>query len=530
MPRVLLNRLLVSIAVCAALRSYSGEASPSVADPAAAFWTAYVEETGNYDFGIESIRNELARVKKAKHPPECEVQVAELVEDCIARIRDFEKLAAAEFSKSFSVDELRHLRTIFEIAAASESSEIDMGAVSSAKQSELQAAIDSKVVSKLSELAPELSAAINAYSVPLADYVEGGFRERVFEILEPYEPRQAYHGPLRPSESSTVLRFFAPPLPVTQAYLERDGELAETLILDSADPTRRIGDRLTALITHSDGESQTQWIAHIEIVDTKGKKRERASSAKPETVYSETGNAFRFDSGFDALRIDLVGPFGATDHLEDGFTPPVQSERILVRSDLLSLGLDKSTALSLRVLQHVRETEEFEYRPFRLSGRPFSKQAIAKYHDQKGGFSYTEVEERASAASQVAYNEFFQIAARTPSLRAILTKVAKISPLRFAFAGSFTVVQRHVPWRIELRPDLEISGADTVYSDARIISLGKQELVYLRTLLTQPKPPLQTTAGIFGFVAASPANPAERVVMRVLGGQRGPLLQASKEE
>lgn len=260
------------------------------------------------------------------------------------------------------------------------------------------------------------------------------------------------------------------------------------------------------------------------------REQKRAKSAKPKTRYTETGNAFRFDSDSDALRIDLVGPFGSTDHLKEDFAPEVQSTRVLARSDFLNLGLDQSTALNLRKVQHTRETQEFAYRLFSIGSRPFSEEAIAKYHSQQSSFAYTEAEERAAAACSVAYDEFFQIAARTPALRAILMKVAKFSVMRTMLTGRFNNALTFVLPRIERYNDLGISGADNVYSEAMIISLNKQPLIYMRVLLTQPKLPLQNTAGIYGFVAASPTKPTERVVMRILGGQRGRLPEAPGNE
>lgn len=265
-------------------------------------------------------------------------------------------------------------------------------------------------------------------------------------------------------------------------------------------------------------------------MNTTEKEQQRARKKKPEIRYSETGNSFSFDSSVDALQVDLVGPFESTTSLTGEFTPQTQTERILVRSDLLGLGLDQATALSLRAWEYKMENKEFEKKWFRSSSRPYSEDVITAYHKQRGSFAYTEAEERATAASFVAYNEFFEIAAKTPALRKIFLEVANVSPMRLILGGNFNTLQRMVPWKTEIHSDLEISGADSVYSTAMKIKLGQQELVYMRTLVTQPKPPLQTTAGIYGFVAASPTDPRKRVVMRILSGERGPAQQASPNE
>lgn len=252
------------VALACACCCVSSAETPSVAapDPAAAFWAAYVKTTGNYDFHIQSIRNELTQVQEAKRPAECEAQVAALVEDCIGRIRDFEAYAVSQLSRHFDSAELQKLQTIYENAVLVDKTlELSVESLSEEALAEVQSALDSKVLEKFNEIRPELYDLIKEEVEPLLKYRNHDYRNRLFEILESYDPRKAYYGPLQPCENSKVLRFLAPPLPATAAYLEREGTLAKTLVLDSTDPNRRTGDRLTALLTHSDGESLSQWIA-----------------------------------------------------------------------------------------------------------------------------------------------------------------------------------------------------------------------------------------------------------------------------
>lgn len=509
---------------------------PETAEEAAAqFWDEYVAVRGVYDFRLDAVRAEANPEVLEGLPSEATTEVRELVEECVAKVEAFEEQVAVLLSRSYSLEELVLLRDLMGtkfgqdyVFEANDWDDYLTGDFEDTKYKLklVQKAIDSGLAKKFVESRTSFFRAINAISDPVIEYRDHFFPNAVFEAKEPYDSDLILSAPLEHPKPESLLRLFVQPMDCVEAYLQRERLIGHQIDLTAPKDGKRIGDQVVALVSFGKGKLDTQWIVKIDSVEKTEPERARSSNSVSKTRYTSFGSSYEFQTEVEAFRVQMMGPFTFKDNNDPRFEPKVSEFRILLKGEYLELGLDEAAAFIERFSGFVQSRSISGRALVSSSGKPFDEDRIAKTQQTLQEMNATSGEERAYAGSFLAYWEFFQVVVRTPQLRSILFKVAKLSPLTYFKYKKHGVSISYPSSFFENLGHVEALGELPVYSFPIRFSIDSKEVLLTRLIVTEPFPPLRNVAGIYGFVAVSPSDPTKRVVMRVLSTVRGVVSQS----
>jgi hypothetical protein len=295
-----------------------------------------------------------------------------------------------------------------------------------------------------------------------------------------------------PFETPAVL----PPLPSLVAFASGHhcalGRFASSVSGQGA----RDGDAVTFLVSLSDERSERQWLVDLEVADLNESER----TTKPPPDYSVTPSAggpeIRFSNAHRlALEIRTTGPFTAD--LSDP-TPPTARARTLLSPDLLGLGLDQSCRLIAEITA-------------RNGPNPNLKPALSPE------------ENRTMAGMLPALAAFFDTTQRTPGVREILWDIL-VKP------SLWSIVRRKgrvdtgldisdIPARLDPAPWRTITATE-VYRMPLTVKLNDRPALVSALIVTAPRPPLLTCAGIIGIEAEPPDRPGKHLSIRIVASRR----------
>lgn len=345
----------------------------------------------------------------------------------------------------------------------------------------------------------------------LASGLAKDFDRRLAELTEKYGPGAFFQEPVQGQDPERV-GFLVPPFPSTEAYMKDRGIESGTFELGKPGGPSRLGDFVWALVTYADGSPKQQWLVRWERVANT--KEETLRQPTRRTKYTTFGGEYHFESGPQAVEIEVVGPFSNNRNRSSAES---SKERILLRRDFLDLGFNRVAEFQIRMEQMVDRPQT----KWRLgsSGRPFGEERLQDSALMKEFYGVTEAEDRAFSGYTLAVGEFYSIGMKTPVLKKLLVKVLRFSDL-IAMARS-----QPVSYLLELNhreePGLAFSGNDSVYSLPLTLLLDKKPTLKFRFFAVEPTPPLNVVAGLYGAIIASPDDDRKRIVVRLLQGQLG---------
>jgi hypothetical protein len=303
--------------------------------------------------------------------------------------------------------------------------------------------------------------------------------------------------PARAQPLTTVLT--VPPAPTEPAPLlaaaAATAQAPLTLVTIAGAGNARVGDEVTASVVLRDGARTRHWLVHLRIAEPTSKEI-AAHPPQTRTMTATSGRVYSFATGGGlAVDIQTLGP------AEAGQTrpPAVKRARAFVSPDLLAIGLDQSCRAMLQL-------------------------AADHKTDAPGAQKLSESDERAVLGFFPALMTFFQTVEKSPGLRDILWDLIE-KPSVWSFVkrrgidlglqlGDNSVAIAALPaWQGPALPQYRMSFE---------LKINDVPAVECSLFVTQPIPPLLTTAGIIGIVAQPPGKPEKQLEIRLVGSRRGP--------
>ena len=198
-----------------------------------------------------------------------------------------------------------------------------------------------------------------------------------------------------------------------------------------------------------------------------------------------------------ALDIQTTGPFSSS---HPGNAPATKPARTMISPDLLGLGLDQSCRASIKWFRNSTGVAPKEKPP-----------------------APSPEEQRALVGFFPALMAFFEAVEKTPGLRDILWDIVEKpsvwSILRRGGRVDTGIDFKETPSLIEARAEKPATAGD-VFRMPLKLALNDQPALRCALIVTAPRPPLLTCAGIIGIDADPPEGSAKHLTIRLVASRR----------
>jgi hypothetical protein len=329
----------------------------------------------------------------------------------------------------------------------------------------------------------------------------------------------------------TLPRFAYPePLP---ALLAAAGREKLNILAREWPPERRkaaAGDELTFLVSLRDGKELRQWVLAAKTVELT-EQEARMPAPKAYHRYSATGTELKFEGRRTGIEMVLVGPMVPGQGEDSVFKPEVKRRRMLVNADYLELGFDAACAASLAMRVENDKRAPADRFKTKIGDKPFPPEVTKVERALADEVGFTPERERAFFGSMPALLEFFDLIMKTPGLQDILKEVIDVSWWSLMTSGGKTQVrleyiQSYIQKLADLRPDLP------QYAFPLVVRVNNQPAMAVMLIVTQPKAPFGTTAGVVGIHAGRPYDDERQLTVRLIGSRYSgaPLLSAAVDK
>jgi hypothetical protein len=287
------------------------------------------------------------------------------------------------------------------------------------------------------------------------------------------------------------------PLPAVPIWASGHG-VALGQFADPADTTAsRTGDTVTFLVSLRERNDVRQWLVQFQIADPTDAERKR----KPPLdlfIQLNGGEKLWFSNSHRlALDIQTTGPFSSA---HPGDVPATKPARTMISPDLLGLGLDQSCRASIKWFRNF------------TGAAPKEKPPAPSLEEQRVLIGFFP-----------ALMAFFEGVEKTPGLRDILWDIVEKPSV-------WSIVRRggRVDGGFEFKetPTLVDLGSERLGTAAEVfrmplkMALNDQPALRCALIVTAPKPPLLTCAGIIGIEADPPEESAKHLSIRLIASRR----------
>lgn len=270
------------------------------------------------------------------------------------------------------------------------------------------------------------------------------------------------------------------------------------------------GDSVTVLVTLSHKTQQTQWLLHTQIAG------EPQSSNGVMVIYNTFGNKFEFPSHPTAVSLRTAGPFVESARK----TPKIFEERADFSLDkgFLGLGLDNAAAAVARL-----DLGKKRKGSFRSGSVQFPDEEIKNSKAFAAEWNLTKAEERALGGTFPALLSYFKIVQQVDSLESILAEVID-RPSLLSLAANLGISNIEFNWQGARRSRLPASAwgmSDDIpiYEIPMILLLNKHPSLNITMIVTAPRPPLLTSAGILGVLGEKPGKDEPYLTIRIISAR-----------
>jgi len=274
------------------------------------------------------------------------------------------------------------------------------------------------------------------------------------------------------------------------------------------------GDRVTYAIALHDQSGLREWLIDLSEVELSAAHR-AAPPPGTRTVYSAIGGRYPIASAWAEENVRIAGPFYDKDSKPDGTLD--RSTRFLVHENYLSFGLNRTATYLLKIVAASRAGLNCQHLA-NVQYRPFSAEEIEAAQAEAKGVPIGAQEDEAYAKTLPAMLEFFRIAEQTPGLKEIILQVLAKPSLWSVLRGG---------GHLNVNFDLNAVKIAQIAPRGRFIptpifsipfefQLNRQPALECNMVVTEPRAPLTTCAGILQLIAASPKNPGTYLILRLL--------------
>jgi hypothetical protein len=285
--------------------------------------------------------------------------------------------------------------------------------------------------------------------------------------------------------------------------------------------TLRAGDSITALVTLTEkGGKKSQWFLYTQIAgppaDTNGVM----------VIYNSFGNKFEFPSFPTPVTLRTIGPF-----VEQSGKPKVakihdDTASFKLDKGYLSLGLDRAAVAIAR--NSTNKTHGF----FASGTQPFPPEQIKKSKASAIEWNPTPDEERALGGSYPALLSYFDVVQHTEGLESIMMNVID-RPSIWNLAANLGIRSVGFSWkgaRLSSVPPAAwgLSDAIPIHEIPMVLMLNDHPSLDIVMIVTAPRPPLLTSAGILGVLASKPGKTEPSLTIRIISGHLAPENQVAQ--
>jgi hypothetical protein len=230
-------------------------------------------------------------------------------------------------------------------------------------------------------------------------------------------------------------------------------------------------------------------------------------------IRSSSGRHFDFPAPCAALQVRTVGPFGNLSILQNKTDASLQSARILVSQDYLSMGLARLCELETSLKNQEKEDPAIG---LKLVGN-FSKTDIDYTLARMQKAEFTAEDEKLYVYSNMSVLQFSSIAQQTPGVKDILSYISD-RPGILSAGNLFLDWKNCTPVPASSWPDIDAK----VFRIPFVYTLKKTE-VKGTFFVTDPSSPLQTVGGILAITCTSSKATGITLSTRLIGGVQAPI-------
>lgn len=301
--------------------------------------------------------------------------------------------------------------------------------------------------------------------------------------------------------------------------------------IDAPIPNNQLqtGDSVTALIAfYEKGGRQMQWLLHLQVVPPNATEQTN-SPPPPMVIHTTTGAKLEFVPSPAIVNLRTLGPF-----IEPGAKPRApkahdQLERVSLNEGFLALGLDKASAVVLRL----RDSKPAHGKNwFSFAGKPFADTEVQAGRKLAEQLHLTEAEQRALAGAGPALMSYFSIVQRTAELEDILFKILDLPSLwsilkRGGVSANFRMESKRIAPADPADWGLPVNAA--LYYLPLVLELNNQPALNITLAVTSPQSPLLACGGIVGLLAERPGDKERFLTLKIVSAQRAAANHESRD-
>ena len=296
------------------------------------------------------------------------------------------------------------------------------------------------------------------------------------------------------------------PWPVAVAYATTHQISIDGIDGVASSEIGRAGDSITVLTTFRAGSIREQWLTELMIATPSAK--ESADNPPQSMTFKSpaSGRSYQFGTGAKlAIDIRTVGPF-----VEGRDSLVVEKRgRVYIGPELLGIGLDKSCRTSVKQMEEQGSVAQTD-RSSSVKPKPIIS---------------SESEEKETYGAVYSLVEFLRVVIASPELFDILWRVAD-KP------SAWSIIKHGGSVGI----GIDTNGNPTVVDPANwalpefahyrfpiVIGLNEKPALRCTLVVTSPRPPLLTCAGIVGISAEPAENSNKRLEICIIAAHRSSL-------
>ena len=276
------------------------------------------------------------------------------------------------------------------------------------------------------------------------------------------------------------------------------------------------GDQVVVLLALEKGGTIEQWLVRVE-TDDLTKKEQTMKPWPDDVVHTSTGLHLHYPNSPTALRVELTGPFSAGTTRQTG--APAQA-RSLVSREYLDLGIAQFCRSALQIVPRLNAATITDFHYSGSTSVP-SAETVARGKKAADAIGLTAEEERLFFSVSFALQTFFSAAMAIPGNQHVLEQVIQ-KPSVWSVVRHFGVrTNLSFNWQdVQVAPEGKAAVQQPVYLLPVRLSLNNVLAVNANLAVSEPRPPLQASAGIVAICAEHPTAPDRRLFIRLLSARR----------
>jgi hypothetical protein len=305
-------------------------------------------------------------------------------------------------------------------------------------------------------------------------------------------------------------------VPSLVAFASNQGIPLEGIAVAAEGAVPQKGDQVVALLALEKGSTIEQWLVRVE-ADDLTKKEQAMKPWHDDVMHSTTGLHLHYSKTPTALRVELTGPFSVGSTRQPG--APEQA-RSLVSREYLDLGIASYCRSAQQIAKRKQAAGITDIFYTGSTSIP-SAETVARGKKAADAIGLTADEERLTFSVYFALRAFFGAASEIPGNQHVLEQVIQ-KPSVWSVIRHFGVAIG-LQWddeSVQVAPEGNVAVQQPVYLLPVRLSLNNVLAVKANLAVCEPRPPLQTSAGILAICAEHPTATDRRLFIRVLSARR----------